>query len=187
MARWEPRDETADVIGCDVARGGDDKTVKAPRKGNYFMPLEKYPGRSTPDGQSVADLLAGSAVINIDVIGVGSSAYDIGKERGLKITPVNFAEKSIAKDKSDTLRFINKRAEYYWSFREALDPVEGDNIALPPDPELEADLCAPRWQSMSNGIKIESKEDIKKRIGRSPDCADAVVLSWGGAPTWYMI
>jgi hypothetical protein len=187
QARWQPREETADVIGCDVARGGDDKTVKAPRKGSYFMPLEKYPGRSTPDGQSVADLLAGNAVINIDVIGIGSSAYDIGRERGLKITPVNFAEKSIAKDKSETLRFINKRAEYYWAFREALDPVEGDDIALPPDPELEADLCAPRWQSMSNGIKIESKEDIKKRIGRSPDCADAVVLSWGGAPTWYMI
>jgi hypothetical protein len=187
MARWEPREETPDVIGCDVARGGEDKTVKAPRKGNYFMPLEKYPGRSTPDGQSVVDLLAGNAVINIDVIGVGASAFDIGNERGLKMIPVNFAEKSIAKDKSETLRFVNKRAEYYWAFREALDPIDGDNVALPPDPELEADLCAARWQSMSNGIKIESKEDIKKRIGRSPDCADAVVLAWGGAPTWYMI
>ena len=187
MMRWIERNEVPDFIGCDVARGGEDKTVKAPRKGNYFMPLEKYPGRSTPDGQSVVDLLAGSATINIDVIGVGASAFDIGVMRGLKMFPVNFAEKSIARDKSETLRFVNKRAEYYWAFREALDPADGSDVALPPDPELEADLCAARWQSMSNGIKIESKEDIKKRIGRSPDCADAVVLAWGGAPTWYMI
>jgi hypothetical protein len=58
---------------------------------------------------------------------------------------------------------------------------------LPPDPELEADLCAPRWSMQTNGIKIEAKEDIKKRIGRSPDSADAVVISYGGAPTWDTI
>lgn len=188
MDRWVEDDTVIpDVIGCDVARGGEDKTVKAPRKGNYFARLEKYPGRSTPDGQSVVDLLAGKAQINIDVIGVGASAYDIGIMRELAMNPVNFAEKSNATDQSNTLRFINKRAEFYWSFREALDPANKNDIALPPDPELEADLCAPRWSSQSNGIKIESKEDIKKRIGRSPDCADAVVLAWGGAGTWYMI
>ena len=49
---------------------------------------------------------------------------------------------------------------------------------LPPDTELEEDLCTPCWSMRTNGIKIESKEDIKKRIGRSPDCADAVTLSW---------
>jgi hypothetical protein len=178
MKRWAERVIIPDVIGCDVARGGDDKTVKAPRKGSYFAKLEKYPGRSTPDGQSVVDLLQTKATINIDVIGVGASAYDIGVMRELNMIPVNFAQGSKATDKSGTLRFINKRAEYYWSLREGLDPNEGDDIALPPDPELEADLCAPRWSSQSNGIKIESKEDIKKRIGRSPDCADAVVLAW---------
>jgi hypothetical protein len=186
MARWTEQAIVPDVIGCDVARGGDDKTVKAPRKGNYFFKLEKHPGRNTPDGQSVVDLLAGKATINIDVIGIGSSAYDIGRERGLNMVPINFANSSSATDKSGALRFVNKRAECYWSFREALDPMNESKVSLPPDPELEADLCAPRWQSMSNGIKIESKEDIKKRIGRSPDCADAVVLSWGGASTWLI-
>ena len=185
MARWEPQSVEPDVIGCDVARGGDDKTVKAPRKGGYFLPLEKYPGYATPDGNSVVDLLATKAIINIDVIGIGASAFDIGVMRKLNMRPINFAEKSEATDKSGTLRFINKRAECYWSFREALDPATS-TVALPPDAELEADLCAPRWSSQSNGIKIEAKEDIKKRIGRSPDCADAVVLSWGGAPTWWM-
>lgn len=191
MARWEanPPAEEADkplVIGCDVARGGDDKTVNAPRRGRWFDKLQKYPGKSTPDGDSVVSLLRmliiKGGTINIDVIGVGASAYDIGsKDRGdqkrLKMFPINFAEKSTATDRSGTLKFINKRAECYWKFREALDPKDGDDLMLPPDPELEADLCAPRWSMQTNGVKIESKEDIKNRIGRSPDCGDAVVLS----------
>lgn len=194
MARWTtepPESEKAKplVIGCDVARGGEDKTVNASRRGNWFAELQKHPGRSTPDGQSVvallAVLLANGGSVNLDVIGVGASAYD---QRGkLDVTGINFAERSDATDKSGTLSFINLRAECYWKFREALDPVSGENLALPPDPELEADLCAPRWSMQTNGIKIESKEDIKKRIGRSPDCADAVVLSKADRPIQVFI
>jgi hypothetical protein len=181
MDRWtpEPPEMLPLVIGGDVARGGDDKTVNAPRRGRWFDRLQKHSGRSTPDGQSVVALwqvLGGS--INADVIGVGASAFDIGREKGLSITPINFANKSDRTDKSGRLQFINKRAECYWLFREALDPSSGSNIMLPPDDELRADLCAARWTMQSNGIKIEAKEDIKKRLGRSPDCADAVVLAW---------
>ena len=61
--------------------------------------------------------------------------------------------------------------------REALDPISGDDIALPPDPELLADLTAPRWSITTSGIQVESKKDIVKRLKRSPDCGDAVVLS----------
>lgn len=194
MQRWTetPPENEANkplVIGCDVARGGADQTVNAPRRGSWFNRLQKHPGRTTPDGQSVisllATLLANGGSANIDVIGVGASAYD---QRGkLDITGINFAEKSDAMDKSGTLSFINLRAECYWRFREALDPVSGEKIALPPDPELEADLCAPRWSMQTNGIKIESKEDIKKRIGRSPDCADAVVLAKANRPIQVFI
>jgi hypothetical protein len=189
MARWtpEPPDSEKDkplVVGCDVARGGEDQTVNAPRRGTWYDKLQKHPGRTTPDGDSVVALLRvlQAKSINIDVIGVGASAYDIGRyDRGevkaLPILPVNFANKTNATDRSGRLRFVNKRAEVYWKFREKLDPANGENYALPPDPELEADLCAPRWSMQTNGIKIEAKEDIKKRIGRSPDCGDAVVLA----------
>lgn len=195
MKRWTPAPPDSEkdkplVIGGDIARGGDDKTVNAPRQGIWFDKLHKHSGRSTPDGQSVAALWAvlwkSGMTINADVIGVGASAYDIARGRGMNVRPINFSEASEATDKSGTLRFINKRAETYWAFREALDPDSGLNIALPHDNELEADLCTPRWIPQSNGIKIESKEDIKKRLGRSPDCADAVVLAWGGAPVWWM-
>lgn len=184
MSRWTPEPPETErgrslIVGADVARGGDDKTVNAPRRGLWFDKLKKYPGRSTPDGQSVFALWAqfGKCTINADVIGIGSAAYDLSKGK-LNVNPINFAQGSDRTDKSGQLEFINKRAECYWFFREALDPSSEKKVALPPDPELEADLCAPRWSMQSNGIKIESKEDIKKRLGRSPDCADAVVMAW---------
>lgn len=184
MKRWTPEPpenerDKALIIGGDVARGGDDKTVNAPRRGYWFDRLHKHPGYSTPDGQSVVALWLQfpECTINMDVIGIGSSAYDVGKGK-LKLNPINFAEHSNLTDKSGQLDFINKRAECYWLFREALDPANNKQMALPPDPELEADLCAPHWSIQSNGIKIEAKEDIKKRLGRSPDCGDAVVLAW---------
>lgn len=198
MQRWQPNAPSHEnekgetvfdsplVVGADVARGGDDKTVFAPRRGVWFDRLHKHPGRTTPSGQSVADLLAvllakgGSA--NIDVIGVGASAYDISRQRKLKIEGVNFAEASKSSDRSGKLHFVNVRAEAWWKFREALDPGNNMNVMLPPDDELEADLCAPRWVSQTNGIKLEDKDDIKKRIGRSPDDGDAVVLSWYDRP-----
>lgn len=170
------------MIGADIARGGDDKTVLAPRRGNWYSTLRKFEGRTTPTGDAVADLLAielrNGGMANLDVIGIGASAYDISRQRGLPVKAVNFSNKSTATDRSGTLRFVNMRAQFYWSFREALDPESGLNVQLPPDPELEGDLCSPRWIPQSNGIRIEEKEKIRDRIGRSPDCSDAVVLAW---------
>jgi len=48
---------------------------------------------------------------------------------------------------------------------------------LPPDKELLADLCAPRYRVTAAGIQIEAKEEIKERIGRSPDVGEAVMLA----------
>jgi hypothetical protein len=70
------------------------------------------------------------------------------------------------------------RSAMYWKFREALDPENGDNLALPPDQELLADLTAAHFEVRASGIHIEPKNpDIKKRLGRSPDCADAICLA----------
>ena len=76
------------------------------------------------------------------------------------------------------LKFVNKRAETWWKLREALDPTYGSNVALPPDPSLRADLTSPTWKLTPRGIQIESKDEIRKRLGRSPDKGDAVVLAW---------
>jgi hypothetical protein len=85
-------------------------------------------------------------------------------------------------DRSGQLAFVNSRAQWYWRLREALDPTSGQNLALPPSAELRADLCAPRWKLTVRGIQVEAKDDIAKRIGRSPDCGDAAVYAAYAAP-----
>jgi hypothetical protein len=189
MERWTkeaPKDATQSCIGVDVARGGRDKTVLAVRYGNYLAPLQKHEGRTTPDGPSVATLAIKAheddSIIHIDVIGIGSSAYDYLKEhKWLTTVPINNAEhRSVAslRDRSGKLKFTNLRAASYWRLRELLDPNGSGNVMLPPDNELVADLCAPRYKVLSSGIQVEAKADIAERIGRSPDCADAVVMAF---------
>ncbi len=190
MDRWKEEDRPEGgnpVIGVDVARGGEDQTVLAKcYKGWWVAPLQKVPGRLTPDGQSVAQLIALALTeggrANVDVVGVGASAYDIARLQKLKVSPINFAERSIATDKSGQLRFTNLRAECYWRLRELLDPRNKRKISLPDDPELLGDLRAPRWTLQANGIRIEEKEEIRERLGRSPDCADAVVQAFWKDP-----
>lgn len=182
QARWEIGDHgPQSCIGVDVARGGDDQTVLAIRHGNWFARLLKYAGSSTPNGPYVAGLVVaarqGEPLINVDVIGVGASVFDQLAPLG-NVVDVNFGEGTDATDKSGRLRFANVRAAAYWSLREALDPASGSDVCLPPDSELLADLTAARWLIRNGKIAIESKDDIKKRLGRSPDCADAVVLAW---------
>lgn len=183
MDRWEHRDVKGVMtgLGIDVARGGRDETVLSRRHGNWYDELIRQPGMATPDGPAVASLavnyVRNGAPISVDVIGVGTSVYDHLKTTKMDVNAVNFAEKSIEKDKSGQLPFRNKRAEYWWRMREDLDPQNDKGIALPNDSRLKADLCAPRWKLVSGGIQIESKEEIIKRIGRSPDSGDAVVLA----------
>ncbi len=184
QARWKPgppADSPLSAVACDVARGGNDQTVIPERHGTWLAPLHKYPGVETPDGQTVTDLIIAilngrKAPINIDVIGVGSSVYDSLRRLKLPVAGINGASKSDRRDRSGLLAMRNVRAAMYWGLREMLDPIDGENIALPDDPEILADLTAPRWHMSLQGIQIEEKDEIIKRLGRSPDCGDAVVM-----------
>ncbi len=189
--RWSPLPplkSRLDSLGVDVARGGRDKTTIAPRWGHWLGQLEKYPGASTPDGPAVIAIVERAvapnprAIVCLDVIGVGASPYDWGKATGRLpgLAPIDFRQGSDRRDRSGRMGFINMRAFAYWSLREALDPASGMNLALPPDPEILADLTAPRWELTLRGVKIEAKDDLKKRLGRSPDCGDSVVLAFLG-------
>jgi hypothetical protein len=71
------------------------------------------------------------------------------------------------------------RAYVYWAVRDWLNPAHKNNAALPPDAQLAEELSQTKWEFMSNGkVKIESKEDIKKRLKRSPDKGDALALTF---------
>lgn len=188
--RWKKRERKPrmDSLGVDVARGGKDKTVIARRHEHWFDELLCYAGADTPDGPAVAGLvlaaLRNRAPIHIDVIGVGSSPYDFLRTGGHQIIGVNVSEKALGFDKSGRLGFINQRSEDWWRMREALDPSNNVGLELPPDKELLADLCAPKWQLQGSKIKVESREEIYDRIKRSPDRASAVLLALRHTPLW---
>lgn len=183
MARWKDLNPKPrmDSVGVDVARGGADKTVISRRHGMWFDKLLRYPGAETPNGPAVAGLtiaaMRDSAPLHVDVIGVGSSAYDFLVESGQQTTGVNVAESATSTDKSGRLRFFNLRSQLWWKLREALDPMANNGIALPPDDKLKSDLCAPCWSLRGSVLYVEGREDIVKKIGRSPDDASAVILA----------
>jgi hypothetical protein len=183
QARWTRplKLEPMDSLGVDVARGGRDQTILARRHGMWFDVPLTYPGSATPDGPTVAGLSLAArrddAVIHIDVIGVGSSPYDFLKESRQQVMGINVAEAAQGMDKSGRLRFKNLRSELWWRMREALDPNNNTGIALPPDPRLLADLCAPTWELSGSTIYVASREQIVDKIGRSPDFGSAYILA----------
>ena len=181
------------TAGVDVARGGKDNTVfaakhAAPELGHglWFDKPKVMPGSQTPDGATVAGLvvanLRDSAPIAIDVIGVGASPYDVLRGMRFQIQGVNVSEAPTSVDHTGRLLFFNLRTQLWWRMREALDPQRDTGICLPPDPQLLRELCAPRWSVSGKTVKVESREDIIKRIGKSPDLASAYILALTDVP-----
>lgn len=184
MTRWQPREVqkgVMDAMGVDVARGGRDETIIYCRYGTWFDRAVEYAGSSTPDGPTtLAHILAqrrDAAPVHIDIVGWGSSPYDFLVSNRIQTVGVNGATKSGAMNAENTMSFVNKRAELWWRMREALDPMNPQAISLPPDNKLRADLVSPKWELRPGGILIEDKEQVKKRIGRSPDRGDAACMA----------
>jgi hypothetical protein len=93
---------------------------------------------------------------------------------------VNVANTTYGTDKSGALGFYNVRSELLWRVREMLDPDHDTGAELPPEsvaPGLLADLTAFRWTMQGKKVKVESREDVISRLGRSPDKASALVLA----------
>lgn len=183
MARWQPRDAKGemDVMGVDPAMGGKDKFVMAPRHGVWFDQLIRVPGIEVPNGQTGAALVVkhrrDRAVINIDVIGWGSSTLNMLQENEVQCHAVNGANGSLERSKEGALRFANYRSEIVWRMREELDPTNPEPVSLPPDPALKADLAAYKWKMTKGGIQVRSKDEMKIELGRSPDDGDAVIMA----------
>ena len=184
--RWKPREiGPVDACGVDPSRGGKDDTVIAYRHGNYFYEADKYPGYQMPTGGAVAHKVLervgdSNCPIRVDVIGIGAAVVDaLDIHVHGRVESVNVAEATRGKDWSGSVGFSNKRAERWWRMRDLLNPENGQNIALPPDNALFSELCAPKYSVGSTGVRVESKADIKKRLGRSTDTADAFLLAAG--------
>jgi hypothetical protein len=167
-------------LGVDVAFGGDD-TVLAPLWGTWFGDLvaRKTPGRGPEIAGMVVETMRNNCQVTIDLTAAwGDQARSILQEAGKRTLGVVFSQASPERTKDGVFGFLNARSELWWKFREALDPTGGHDVALPPDRKLAAELTAPTWTLRGDRIVIESKEDIRKRLGSSTDRADAVILAW---------
>lgn len=186
--RWTPKPPNGVPmcsIGVDVAQGGADETVLAPRHDGWFAPLIVVPGKQTPDGASVAGLVVSKRRDNAEIIidmggGYGGAAYEWLTDQDMPVKGYRGSDAGPGRTVDRQLAFYNRRSRAYWRFREALDPSQpqGSTIALPPDPALVADLTAATFTVGPRGIHVEAKEHIVKRLGRSPDRGDAVVMAW---------
>ncbi|MDP9091839.1 MAG: DEAD/DEAH box helicase family protein [Actinomycetota bacterium] len=166
-------------VGVDVARSGGDKTVLAIRVGDVVTELRSFSREDTMATtgrvQGIVSAYPGCVPV-VDVIGVGGGVVDRLRELKIRVDAFNASEGSERRDRSGELGFINTRAAAWWNLRELLDPAYGAVLALPPSDTLTGDLVAAHWKVTSAGrIQVESKDDIRKRIGRSTDEGDAVV------------
>lgn len=165
-------------LGVDVARHGHDRSALAIWRGPRLVDLSTRRGDDTMETASwVASEINRREPdrVLVDEIGIGSGVVDRLKQlghsavvRGIKVS-----------EKADSDVHVNRKAEMFWELRQALE--RGD-VSLPPDSDsLIAELTAIRYEYTKRGqIRLETKDETKSRLGRSPDLADAVALGFGG-------
>ena len=170
-------------LGVDVAGMGRDRSCFVPRQGSYVPEIIARNSGGAADHMAVAGetrqyiLEDSKAKAFIDTIGEGAGVYSRLLELGCKNAyscKFSHGVKGLH-DITGCYNFANMRAYLFWCVRDWLNPKNGFNPALPPDDELMEELTEPHWQFMSDGrIIIEKKDEIKKRLKRSPDKMDAL-------------
>lgn len=178
-------------MGVDVARFGDDASTIAKTKGNRLRKmvtmnkfdttvvstkvLNESGDRESPvDGQNVS----------IDGVGVGGGVVDNCRKAGLPVRDVIAGASPIDRP-GQFFKFKNLRSQIWWEAREkfrlgqfSLYLVNSRGEPLPLPERLVGDLAAPQYEiSGDKVITVESKDDLKKRLGRSPDEGDALVMA----------
>lgn len=157
-------------VGCDPADFGDDKTEIYIRKG---LKIIDHKTLFKMDGKHIAGEIGAmikndpSIPIVIDTTGIGTSTRDHLRYMGLKVIPINFAEKASDRDKYGDIV-----SEMWFEL-----PI--DEIDIPHDQDLMRQLSGRRYEyDKQNRRKIESKKKFKERYGKSPDRADGIILAF---------
>jgi hypothetical protein len=175
-------DGVCDRFGVDVARQGDDKTALALRCDHVIREIRSYEHKALTftSGITVGLLEAhiGSKA-TIDCDGLGAGVYDnVAEDMGdFRVIAFHAGARTDKRDRSGELGFVNVRSAAWWHLRELLDPQYDPQLALPPSDQLTGDLTEPTWSVNTKGqIVVESKDELVRRLGRSPDEGDAVMM-----------
>lgn len=188
MARWKPKDAPGKMLslGADIAQGGDDNTVIAARYEDlWFDEPIVYIGKQCPDGPTTAGYIIAAtrnrATQHIDLLGVGAKPYGHLMELRQDVIGIDMGAQTFETDDTHVMGMFNVRSLLYWRLREALDPNKRNGIALPPNKILLQELCAFTWEPVvlrgRTTVKVCGRDDIIKKIGRSPDYATAYALA----------
>lgn len=197
FTRWESGADLASTprtLGLDVARFGTDRSVLCFREGDLVLGFDEWRGQDTEytssrtmeqaeswardfcaDGKS-PDTEAHEIPILVDDIGVGGGVTDKLMARGFNVTGVN-----VGSAPCDRVKFANLRAELNLAVQ---DRFREGGIALAPAVKSDTTLMAEGttlrvgYAAGTSKRKIESKDEYKKRVGRSPDYWDALVLAF---------
>jgi hypothetical protein len=182
-ARWA--DAPADgprTLGVDLARFGSDSTVHFLGEGVRFWCVDAVQGQDLMQsvGRTIKlarDHKVPDEAIRGDDTGLGGGWTDRLREQQHRITAINFGAKA-----TDDEKFANARSEMFWALRERFR--EGEIAIDPSDTKLLRDLSVLKYKMTSKGqIKLEEKAEAKRRLGYSPDRADALALAAIAQPT----
>lgn len=185
-------DEDPVCAGLDVAGTGQDRTVLRERRGRRAGRERVWQEES--DTVALATDVAislrewGAKRITVDAEGVGhgmvSELKRISTKHRAKPTEalhdaevVAFRAAGRPTSTADGLLFLNLRAQLYWHARE-LSRLRLWDLGAVDDDDVLAELCAPRYEIQNGKVKIEKKKDLKKRLGVSPDRAEALLLAF---------
>lgn len=160
------------IYGIDVARFGSDASVIFKRRGLVaFEPIviRKFDNMALADRIAVEMAKEKPDAVFIDS-GAGQGVIDRLRQMRFDVVEVPFGAQAIDKE-----QFANRRMEMWWHMAQWIK----QGGAIPPDPVLQGDLGAPTYGYTPKGPKIlEAKDKLKERIGRSPDLADALALTF---------
>ncbi len=161
------------ILGVDVARFGDDWSCVFLRQGLFSKEVLYEKDLSTTQLAAKVSTLYNSYradSVCVDMSGVGAGVFDTLISHGYPAIGTDFGEAA-----DDKEAFALKRSELWSRTRDWLR--RGGTI--PDDEILKDDLCAPRYEfNERNKLKIERKEKTKEVLGRSPDKADALILTF---------
>lgn len=179
-------------LGVDVGGGlsTGDKSVIAEAHGLRVI-VRKFPQAADPSvatmelaGVVHGILIANQATlrhVSADILGIGAGMVHRLREQRWRVFGFKAGAKTAYMDKSGELGFQDIRSASWWQTRELLDPAGEYQVALPPDDDLIGELTVPRYGVRSDGRRyVERKEDLKKRLGRSTDVADACIMALTG-------
>lgn len=176
-------------LGVDVAGMGRDSSYLCPRYGSFVRRFIGHQSAGHADHMHVVGMCMAemshartdSTKCFIDTIGEGAGVYSRLVEMRVKAaTSCKFSESAKQySDETGQYKFANMKAFLYWSVRDWLNPKHKTGAALPPDDGFMEEATNLKWMFMSNGnIIMEPKEDLKKRLGRSPDKFDSLANSF---------